>query len=168
MSVPASKNELLAAIDKAFAALNVTLDQVPVRAVREQVLAGHAKGTMMSPADLVAYLIGWNEQVLTWHERRADGLPDEFPAPGVKWNELGLLAQRFYAAHHGESWAELREHLCVAKDRVVALIESRTDDELYGAEWYGKWTMGRMISLNTSSPYTNARGRLRAWLKATR
>ncbi|WP_353959734.1 ClbS/DfsB family four-helix bundle protein [Corynebacterium atrinae] len=23
--------------------------------------------------------------------------------------------------------------------------------------WYGKWTMGRMISFNTSSPYADAR-----------
>ncbi|EQB9714967.1 ClbS/DfsB family four-helix bundle protein, partial [Yersinia enterocolitica] len=28
-----------------------------------------------------------------------------------------------------------------------------------------KWTMGRMIQFNTASPYANARGRLRKWLK---
>ncbi|WP_331709366.1 ClbS/DfsB family four-helix bundle protein [Microbacterium sp. TNHR37B] len=44
-------------------------------------------------------------------------------------------------------------------------FESRSDEELYGAPWYRTWTMGRMISFNTSSPYANARGRLRAWLR---
>ncbi|EPE9290931.1 ClbS/DfsB family four-helix bundle protein, partial [Escherichia coli] len=36
---------------------------------------------------------------------------------------------------------------------------------LYGRPWYTKWTMGRMISFNTSSPYANANGRLRKWAK---
>ncbi|MGI1213336.1 ClbS/DfsB family four-helix bundle protein [Escherichia coli] len=31
--------------------------------------------------------------------------------------------------------------------------------------WFKKWTMGRMISFNTSSPYANANGRLRKWAK---
>ncbi|MCA7584671.1 ClbS/DfsB family four-helix bundle protein, partial [Escherichia coli] len=48
---------------------------------------------------------------------------------------------------------------------LVNLIDDRTDDILYGRPWYKKWTMGRMISFNTSSPYANANGRLRKWAK---
>ncbi len=166
MGVPASKTELLSAMAKTFDALTTTLDSVPPDAVRSQVIEGHVKGTMISPADLVAYLIGWNRQVLTWLRRRSDGLPDEFPAAGVKWNELGILAQRFYAEYRDESWTSLRAQLVDAKNDIVAVVESSTDDDLYGAPWYGKWPLGRMISLNTSSPYTNARKRLRSWLKA--
>lgn len=165
MPVPASKDDLLAAIEKTFAQLEQDLDRVPVEEARQQTLEGHAKGTMMSPADLVAYLIGWNQQVLTWHRRRAAGLPDEFPAAGVAWNELGLLAQRYYADHAEETWDELRQQLRDAKGAIVALVEGFSDAELYGAPWYGKWTMGRMISFNTSAPYANARGRVRSWLR---
>ena len=164
MAVPSSKAELLAAIDTTFAQLEAGLDRVPPALVHDQVLPGHAKNTVMSPAELVSSLIGWNEEVLPWHERRAAGLPDELPAAGIKWNQLGLLAQRYYDAYRDETWDELRAHLAVAKDNLLKLIEYYTDDELYGCEWYGKWTMGRMISLNSSSPYMNARGRLRAWL----
>ena len=102
MAVPTSKDELLAAIEKTFAQLSGDLDRVPPAAVRQPVLDGHVKDTMMSPADLVAYLVGSNQQVLTLHRRRAAGLPDEFPAPGIKWNELGLLAQRYYSEHHDD------------------------------------------------------------------
>lgn len=166
MAVPTTKSELITAIEKTFAALNTELDHVPSSLTDEPLLAGHAKGTSMSPGDLVAYLIGWNEQVLSWHERRAAQLPDEFPAPGIKWNELGVLAQRYYAECSGMPWAARRARLHEAKDALIALIEAKTNDELYGSPWYGKWTMGRMISLNTSSPYANARARLRAGLKA--
>ena len=47
----------------------------------------------------------------------------------------------------------------------MSSIETRSNNDLYGRLWYGKWTMGRMIQFNTSSPYTHARGRLRKWLK---
>ncbi len=165
MPVPASKEDLLAAIEKTFEQLEQDLDRVPAGAARQRVLEGHVKDTVMSPADLVAYLIGWNQQVLTWHRRRAEALPDQFPAAGLNWNELGLLAQRYYAERAEESWEDLRLQLREAKEGIVALVAGYSDAELYGEPWYGKWTMGRMISLNTSSPYANARRRVRAWLR---
>lgn len=165
MAVPASKEELLTAIRTEYARLCADLDRVPIESARQLVLPGHVKDTTMSPADLLAYLIGWNEQVLIWHDRRAAGLPDEMPAAGFGWNALGALAQRFHRDHEGESWVELRERLDDAEQRIEALILARSDEELYGAPWYRTWTMGRMISLNTSSPYRNARGRIRRWLR---
>ncbi|RLP70007.1 DfsB family protein [Mycetocola reblochoni] len=165
MAVPATKDDLLAAIEKTFAQLEDDLDRVPTDAARQRVLDGHVKDTLMSPADLVAYLVGWNQQVLVWHRRREHGLPDEFPAVGVTWNELGLLAQRYYAEHAEDSWPALRRQLREAKDEIVAVVDGYSDAELYGSPWYGKWTMGRMISFNTSSPYANARRRLRSWLR---
>ncbi|MCG8400066.1 MAG: ClbS/DfsB family four-helix bundle protein, partial [Firmicutes bacterium] len=44
-------------------------------------------------------------------------------------------------------------------------IEKKDNIQLYGTPWYEKWTMGRMIQLNTSSPYKNARNRIRKWKK---
>ena len=166
MAIPGSKVELLAAIETTFDQLDAERERVPRELLYEPALQGHAKGTMMSPAELVSYLIGWNEQVLTWHERRAAGLPDELPASGIHWNELGLLAQRYYDAYRDEPWEERRAHLANAKDRLLVLIEGYTDADLYGGNWYGRWTMGRMISLNSSSPYKNARGRLRSWFRS--
>jgi len=31
--------------------------------------------------------------------------------------------------------------------------------------WYDKWTFGKMIQLNTSSPFKNAKDRIRKWKK---
>ncbi|MGW4099725.1 ClbS/DfsB family four-helix bundle protein [Mycobacterium sp. NPDC004974] len=165
MGVPTSKAELLHALNKTFMQLSADLDRVPPELAREPLLTGHVKNNMISPADLVAYLIGWNQQVLTWHQRRAAGQPDEFPAPGIKWNKLGRLAQRYYAEHRADTWSQLRTQLTDSNEHVVAIIQKCSDAELYGSPWYGKWTMGRMISLNTSSPYANARRRIRAWLR---
>ena len=120
----------------------------------------------MSPADLIAYLIGWNELVLKWLEQDDRGLTVDFPETGFKWTQLGPLAQKFYADYRHLDWPALLDRLTVAKIRLVDTISARPEDELYGRPWYGKWTKGRMIQLNTSSPYANARARIRAWLRA--
>ncbi|WP_414833122.1 ClbS/DfsB family four-helix bundle protein [Afifella sp. YEN Y35] len=165
MAVPTNKDELLKAIDLNFDKLIKDLRGVPRSLVDECSLEGHARGTQMSVADLVAYLVGWNELVLKWLDRDAAGEPVDFPETGFKWNELGRLAQKFYRDYEGVPYPQLIERLAEAKARIVALIEARNNDDLYGHPWYEKWTMGRMIQFNTASPYANARGRLRTWLK---
>jgi len=166
VAVPASKAELLAAIDQTFDKLMVDLARVPRERVDETTLQGHAAGTLMSPADLVAYLIGWNELVLKWLDRDDRGQPVDFPETGFKWNQLGPLAGKFYADYRALDWPQRLERLSVAKTRLAETIWARSDAELYGRPWHEKWTKGRMIQFNTASPYANARGRIRTWLKA--
>ena len=166
MAIPESKTELLAAISERFAKLALALDAVPAEIADEKSMEGHAKGTMMSANNLVSYLLGWNELVLKWLDEDAKGQVIEFPEVGYKWNELGALAQKFYADHSERSFHENRRRLTAAKENLVAEISRRTDEELYGSPWHGKWTKGRMIQFNSSSPYENARGRLRKWLKS--
>ena len=165
MAVPTNKDELLKAINANFDKLIVDLRGVPLSMVNERTLPGHAKETQMSVANLAAYLVGWNELVLKWLSRDAAGEPIDFPETGFKWNELGLLAQKFYSDYENVPYHQLLERLAVAKAQIVSSIEALGNDDLYGRAWYGKWTMGRMIQFNTASPYTNARGRLRKWLK---
>jgi hypothetical protein len=165
MTVPANKDELLRAINTNFERLIRDLRSVPLSMVGECDMEGHSKGTQMSIANLVAYLIGWNELVLKWLDRDAAGEANDFPETDFKWNELGRLAQKFYRDYENLHYPELIERLEAAKARIVSLIEARSNDDLYGRPWYERWTMGRMIQFNTSSPYVNARGRVRKWLK---
>ncbi len=168
-SVPQNKEELLKAVNDNYAKLEkdlLAIPAVPPELTTERTLEGHAKNTQMSLRELVAYLIGWNELVLKWHHKRRNGETVDFPETGYKWNELGRLAQKFYADYANFGYPELLVEFASAKARMVALVESYTDDELYGAAWYDKWTMGRMIQFNTSSPYKNARGRVSKWRKS--
>lgn len=166
MSIPTSKTELLGAIAERFAELDSALDSVPSEIADEKSMEGHAKGTMMSANNLVSYLIGWNELVLKWLDEDDSGQVVEFPEVGYQWNELGALAQKFYADYSGHSFNENRRRLTAVKESLVAEISKRTDEELYGSPWHGKWTKGRMIQFNSSSPYENARGRVSKWLRS--
>ncbi|MEO0359126.1 MAG: ClbS/DfsB family four-helix bundle protein [Pseudomonadota bacterium] len=166
MAIPVSKPELLSAIDTRFRRLEAALDDVPSELVGQCSMDGHAKGTMMSPSNLLAYLIGWHLLVLKWLEHDASGQPIDFPDDGYKWNELGALAQRFYADHVKLTFDQKRVLLRNTNAEILADMERRTNDQLYGQLWYKKYTMGRMIQLNTASPYENARMRLRKWVKS--
>ena len=166
MAVPTCKAELLAAIGTSFGKLLRDLERVPLSRVRETTLPGHVAGDSMSPADLVSYLIGWNSLVLKWLEQDDRGAAVDFPETGFKWTQLGPLAQKFYADYQGLDWADLIALLVSVNARLVDTVSARPEPELYGQTWYGKWTKGRMIQFNSSSPYANARGRLRKWLRA--
>ncbi|MEP2979157.1 MAG: ClbS/DfsB family four-helix bundle protein [Lentilitoribacter sp.] len=166
MAIPTSKTELLAAISERFAKLNIALDAVPPEIANEKSMPGHAKDAMMSANDLVSYLIGWNELVLKWLDEDDKGQVVEFPDVGYQWNELGILAQKFYTDYSDYSFDENRKKLIATKERLVTEVSKRTDEELYGSSWYGKWTKGRMIQFNSSSTYENARARVRKWLKS--
>ena len=163
MAVPTNKSELIEAIEGNYAKLIKDLASVPPELARLRELEGHAAGTAMSVGDLVAYLIGWNELVLKWHRLGDAGESVDFPESGFKWNQLGLLAQKFYADYAGLDYGQLLARFAKAEGDIVRLVAGKSDEELYGGPWYEKWTMGRMIQFNSSSPYANARGRLRKW-----
>lgn len=165
MAIPASKTELADAIRVNCLKLRSDLDGVPEALTRETTLEGHAKGTVMSVHDLVAYLVGWGELVLKWHAGRSAGVSVDFPETGYKWNELGRLAQKFYADYADIDYPALLDRLAATEDRILAVIEATDEEDLYGKPWYETYTLGRMIQFNTSSPLDNARTRLRRWKK---
>lgn len=162
MAVPNAKAELRAAIATTFEKLMADAAKVQPNRAGEATMKGHADGTTMSPADLVAYLLGWNALVLKWLDRDDLDEPVDFPEAGFNWNQLGLLAQKFYTDYDTLTWHERLARLEAAKAGLIATITARSDDELYGSAWYGKCSKGRMIPFNTSSAYANARARFRA------
>lgn len=166
MAVPENKAELLEAMEKSALALRKKLERIPAEVAFDAQLEGHATGSHMSAANLVSYLLGWGEQVLYWHKQEAAGIEIDFPAKGFKWNELGKLAQKYYADYqHISSWPELLVLLENNQQQLMMLVASYSDEALYHHPWYGKWTRGRMIQFNSASPYKNASARLNTLLK---
>lgn len=165
MGVPINKEELVKAIVNNYNKLKKELLTIPKELATLQELEGHSKCTLMNINNLVAYLIGWGELVLKWNRKKNNGESVDFPETGYKWNELGKLAQKFYEDYEKEDFASLTEKLDITVEQILKLIESKSNEELYQVSWYEKWSLGRMIQFNTSSPYTNARGRIRKWKK---
>jgi len=165
MAVPQNKEELQKAINTNFEKLQQELKTIPQEITDIQELEGHSKGTLMSINNLLAYLVGWGELVLKWNKRKDNDEPVDFPETGYKWNELGKLAQKFYEDYKDDDFNKLTKKLQKTVNQILELIESKSNEELYEISWYEKWTLGRMIQFNTSSPFKNAKDRIRKWKK---
>lgn len=165
MAVPTNKEELQKAITENFSKLSNELSTIPSEMTSAQELDGHSKNTLMSINNLLSYLIGWGELVLTWNIKKDNNEVVDFPETGYKWNELGKLAQKFYKDYQDDDFIVLQEKLDKTVRKILAVIENKSNKELYEVSWYEKWTLGRMIQFNTASPYSNARGRIRKWKK---
>ncbi|PRY55189.1 hypothetical protein B0I27_101157 [Arcticibacter pallidicorallinus] len=163
--IPRNKHSLQDAIRKNYAQLRTELGQdlAPISDLPE--LDGHVKGTKMSLNNLVAYLNGWGQLVLKWIDKTDKRETVHLPETGYKWNQLGLLAQKFYTDHEADDYLTLCRKLDETVECVQLLIESKTNEQLYVKSWYKQWPLGRMIQFNTSSPYTNATIRIRKWKK---
>lgn len=165
MAVPANKQELQNAIRINYEKLKKELETIPVALTTIANLEGHVKDSKMSINNLVSYLVGWGELVLKWNIKKDNNEIVDFPETGFKWNELGKLAQKFYTDYENDDFQTLCNKLDNTVSKILSLIEQKSNAELYETEWYTKWPLGRMIQFNTSSPYTNAKGRIRKWKK---
>lgn len=165
MAIPKDKEELVKAIVDNYKKLTIELSSIPTDLTTNKELEGHSKNTLMSINNLVAYLVDWGQLVLKWNDKKSKEIEVDFPETGFKWNELGLLAQKFYKDYEKEDFETLIEKLDKTTIEILKLIENKTNGELYEMAWYDKWTLGKMIQLNTSSPFKNAKERIRKWKK---
>ncbi len=165
MAIPKDKDELQKAIIDNYKKLKTELLSIPTDLTTTKELEGHSKNTLMSINNLVAYLVGWGQLFLKWNDKKEKGLHVDFPETGFKWNELGQLAQKFYKDYDTDDFKTLNKKLDKTTNDILKLIESKTNNELYETAWYNKWTLGKMIQLNTSSPFKNAKDRIRKWKK---
>lgn len=165
MAIPNNKSALLQAITDEYERLFKLLNATGKLYAHQPLMEGHAQHTQMSLHNLVAYLQGWGQLVLKWNKLHEAGELLDLPDTGYKWNELGKLAQRFYADYADVDYDKLVERLTQTVAAIKALVESKTNSELYECAWYKQWSLGRMIQLNTSSPYKNAYSRIRKWKK---
>ncbi len=166
-SIPKSKDELLLAIEVISQKLITDYRSIPASFARDCGVEGNVKGTVISVCDTVAYLIGWGKLILKWYDLRSQGKQVDFPETGFKWNELGLLAQSFHEEYKYWEYEDLLIELELTTNKVMVLIGTLSNQELYEREWYEKWTLGRMIQFNTSSPMKNMRTKVRLFKKKT-
>jgi hypothetical protein len=165
MPLPTTKTELLHNFQAAYSKLIKEAGAVPLDLERIPELEGG-----LSPCDLIAYQIGWGKLLLSWEDLEIHGKTVHMPAPGFKWNQLGLLAESFYQEQHEQTLKHLLVQFEVLKERIHLFIESKSEDTLFGIgkrRWAGqKWPLAKWIQVNTIAPYGSATAKLRKWTKS--
>lgn len=129
-------------------------------------------GVDRTPAQIIAYQLGWMKLILDWEKQEQNGNMVITPTPDYKWNKLGGLYESFYKEYENYSLEELSTMFIDTKEAIIDLINSYTDKELFeegGRKWASStpsnWAIWKWIHINTVAPFKSFRTKIRKWKK---
>lgn len=161
-----SKETLIAAIQKSYQLFDKEFDDIP-----EQMINTRINAVDKTPQEMLAYQLGWLQLVMSWEKDELDGKAVVTPAPGIKWNQLGLLYHQFYAEFSGYSLKELRDLFKKSVEAWCGWIDQLCDEELFTPnmrKWTvttANWPIWKWVHINSVAPFTNFRPKIRKWKK---
>ena len=169
MKVYTNKDELKEAIEKAYRKFIAEFDAIP-----EEMKDLRAEGVDRTPAENLAYQVGWTTLVLKWEQDERKGLEVKTPSDQFKWNQLGALYQWFTDTYAGNSLQTLRTLLDTNIQDIYTMIDTMSDEELFtphqrkwtdGATKTAVWEVYKFIHVNTVAPFGTFRTKIRKWKK---
>ena len=165
-----NKEELKAEIAKSFEKYISEFDGIP-----EDLKDKRIEGADRTPAENLAYQVGWTTLILKWEEDEKNGLPVHTPSDTFKWNQLGGLYQWFTDTYAHLSLKELKDRLRKNIDAIYTMIDSLSEEELFKPhmrKWADEatktavWEVYKFIHVNTVAPFGTFRTKIRKWKKA--
>ncbi len=151
MSRPLDKTQLLAAIQKEYAALEKFI--APLTA--EQMAFAPAPGAW-AVKDILAHLYEWQQMFFKWYETGQRGENPAVPALGYKWSQLPALNQHIYEKYQQiapeQALALFRESHQKTLQFITALPDADlTTPGLY--KWMNNNTLMAYLNANTAAHY---------------
>ena len=169
MRTYSNREELKAEINKKFEKYISEFDDIP-----ENLKDKRVDEVDRTPAENLAYQVGWTTLVLKWEDDEKKGLEVKTPSEDFKWNQLGELYQYFTDTYAHLSLEELKEKLSENIELMYKMIDSLSDDELFkphmrkwadDATKTAVWEVYKFIHINTVAPFGTFRTKIRKWKK---
>ena len=163
-----NKEELKTEINKTFEKYIVEFDNIP-----ESLKDKRIDEVDRTPAENLAYQVGWTTLVLKWEEDERSGLQVKTPSDKFKWNQLGELYQWFIDTYAYLSLQELKSKLNENINSIYVMIDL-SDEELFkphmrkwadDATKTAVWEVYKFIHVNTVAPFKTFRTKIRKWKK---
>lgn len=127
-----------------------------------------------TPAENLAYQVGWTTLLLKWEEDERKGLVVKTPSDKFKWNQLGELYQCFTVTYASLSLQELKSKLTENVNSIYEMIDLLSEEELFKLhrrKWADEatktavWEVYKFIHVNTVAPFKTFRTKIRKWKK---
>ena len=169
MRVYENKEELKTAIKKTSEKYIAEFDSIP-EALKDK----RVDEVDRTPAENLAYQVGWTTLVLKWEKDERRGLQVKTPSDEFKWNQLGELYQWFTDTYAYLSLQELKFKLNENINSIYVMIDSLSDEELFkphmrkwadDATKTAVWEVYKFIHVNTVAPFKTFRNKIRKWKK---
>jgi hypothetical protein len=127
-------------------------------------------GVDRTPAEMIAYQLGWMALIRRWDVDELGGKVVVTPTSGLKWNQLGELYQSFYDAYADVTLADLVEKFNVSTGEFIAWFDEFTEENVFqpgGRRWASStpsnWPIWKWVHINTVAPFKSFRGKIRKW-----
>ena len=164
-----SKEELKKEIDKYYKKYIAEFDNIAndLKDVR-------CEEVERTPAENLAYQIGWTTLILKWEKDEKAGLKVKTPSDKFKWNQLGDLYNWFNEEYAFLSLSQLKLLLAENIENIYKMIDSMSNDELFKPHqriWADEatktavWEVYKFIHVNTVAPFGTFRTKIRKWKK---
>lgn len=169
MRVYKNKEELKTEISKTFEKYISEFNDIP-----EILKDKRIEEVDRTPAENLAYQVGWTTLILKWEEDEKKGLQVKTTSDQFKWNELGKLYQFFSENYAYLSLQELKYILNKNINSIYAMIDLLSEEELFKPhmrKWADEatktavWEVYKFIHVNTVAPFTTFRTKIRKWKK---
>lgn len=170
MRAYADKAELKNEIDRSFEKYIAEFDNIP-----EALKDTRAVDVDRTPAENLAYQVGWTTLILKWEDDERRGMDVKTPSERFKWNQLGELYQWFTDTYAHLSLAELKARLTENVSRIDAMMDSMSEEDLFqphrrkwadDATKTAVWAVYKFIHVNTVAPFGTFRTKIRKWKKS--
>ena len=169
MKIYTSKEELKDEINQTFTKYISEFDNIP-----ERMKDLRAVDVDRTPAENLAYQVGWTTLLLKWEQDEKNSLEVKTPSELFKWNQLGDLYKWFTDTYAYKPINELETILTTNIQNIYKMIDSMTEDELFlphkrkwadGATKSAVWEVYKFIHINTVAPFGTFRTKIRKWKK---
>ena len=121
-----TKQELIDAIDKAYGSFVAEFQDIKDKDIHKRTAS-----IEKTPAELIAYQIGWLSHIMQWDKDELSGKQVITPAPGIKWNEIGKLVQTFYEKYNKGDLKTLLTRFAKTKEEFVTWIDTLDKKTLF-------------------------------------
>jgi hypothetical protein len=157
VSRPTNKEDLLKAAEETFDKLKpkISADLTFVPEIAEAGKEAHwvrDKNTR----DVLVHLYEWHVLLLNWIESNMKGKPEPFLPEPYNWKNYGEMNNEFWKKHQNTSFDDATKLLTDSHKRVIRLIESLNDKELFEKKhfnWTGTTSIGAYCISATSAHY---------------
>lgn len=169
MKVYNTKEELKKEIEKSYKKYIYEFDSIP-----EDLKDKRNSEVDRTPAENLAYQVGWTTLLLKWENDYKLGIKVKTPSDKFKWNQLGELYQWFTNEYAHLSLLKLREMLNKNIESIYQMIDSMSEKELFTPhqrEWADEatksavWEVYKFIHINSVAPFGTFRTKIRKWKK---
>jgi len=106
--------------------------------------------------DILVHLYEWHQLMLDWTAANMGGETKYFLPEPYTWRTYGDMNVEFWKKHQATAYDDSKTMLCDSHGKVMALIESLTDEELFEKKhfsWTGTSTLGSYCISVTTSHY---------------